>query len=1164
MPSGKGPSSPQKSALKKPTATPPALPVVSSPVPPAGGARVSSAQQPSPIKQRKTTSKVQKFAQGDHVEINYNEEVDIWVHGVVTAVQPESDTYSITYDDGFVDTQVSHIYIRAESRKDVTWSSNSTGASGGDELLNVGVGGGGGGGGGASTESSGEETKALLMQIAALQKTIEELRGAGSREATEAATVSGKTDATSRAATLSDKDILELDLSTLTSAPEQLLQVALSCKYLYIEASEKVKDLQTEKTAWIKKEEQMARAAKVAAKSSEDVVAKLKKEIAELSKKGGSKAAAAAAVAVADDLEKAAKEQAERDAATEELNSTISELQQRLELTVADKKKLDGEFDRISKLYRTSESALSDAKAAVAETKKTLEESLAKGEQTLSLLQVVTKEKDELDKAKKASAKEIQAGKKAQDELKEQLETVRSEVDSLRAASATLQSELKELNALHGIEAKSRSKMLAYFEVGLRCEVLTLIGENKRTAIPSWSSGRITKRNENATFNVFLDDGTSKTELAVESIRVIMNVGTFLLNDRVEILDARSSGGGSQPLAGKISRCNADGSSYLVYCDNGLVDPKVPAEFLRLIVPPIDQSFQVNDAVIVNYQNKNVWFSGVIVGVGGTNPETGAPCFAVQFDFGETDAAVAPATIRTWCSPQATTTNCPMCHALARISRQVDDCKKYIKELQAAHEMATEGAASSNSLENSRLKYLVTNAWAFVLQEGKILNDAVEDMQQFFSTDHAFLTHSALHGEQASGGKTGSLGAKSMLAITPSQHQAQEPISKEKFERLKREKVEEERRRRMVIEEERRQAEKARRLAEENFAGETIRKAATKNDMATLNTLVERWSGDKVLSQGFDNNITAVWAAAERGNIQALELLLSHGASHSVADVYGSTALAEAASNGHDRAVSLLIKSGADVNQPNHDGCTPLYRAVGNGHKGAVALLLKAGADINKPNRTGRTPVGMAAWTGMSECLELLLEKKADVSKADNDKWSPIFAASANNHLECLDLLIRGKADVMQCNSKLQTPLYIAAKNGHISVCAKLIEKAATAGGNNLPNMLNAQDADGETAMFVASQEGHIEVMKLLVERGCDILLANKNGLTPSKIAAQSFQAEAVDMLKKVEAEEMERLRREADNAKRELAEVKSKLASAGADGSVTAKGVKAAGGARK
>jgi len=1125
---------PKKSAMKKGAAVgnSPSVAVAgtASPVPPSG--KTPAGALLSPTKQRKT-SKMFKFAIGDHVEVNYNNSddapaghgggKDIWVHGVVQAIQ--ADSYDILYDDGFVDTEVSHMFIRPEAVKDLTTAGDDIFAQNLTDL-------------GASTTTtitttisdnaaSTPQNADLLKQIEVLQKTIEELRIGGKVKSVPGTNPASAILAKSTPASLTDSEILELDFSTL--APDFLLQAALSCKYLYIDAAEKAKTLGDEKVSWVKKEEQLARSAKLSHKTSEDVIAKLKKEITELSKKGGSKAAAAAASSAADDLEKAAKEQAERDAATDELKSTISELEQRLEFTKSDKKKLEQTQENLSRRCFSLEADVSKLEAERDDMRAKVEEHHALAEQHNAHLLAITKEKEDLTQFKKTSNSEIKTLRKQCDDFKETIATLNSETEELNRKQNEVTVELQSMQAKHGAEAMAKSKMLAYFEVGLRCEVLTLIGENKRTAVQQWTPGRITKRNDNSTFNCFLDDGTSRVELQVSEIRVIMSVGAYLISDRVEVLDNRSG----QPLPGKISRCNPDGS-YLVYCDNGVVDPRVPADSLRLILstltPPQCSEFGVGDAVIVNYQNSSRWYSGAITSVGETT-------FGVLLDFGES-LEIPPAGLRSWVSPQPVQ-NCSMCHAISRISRQVDDCKKYVKELQAAHEMATEGAGSSSSLENSRLKYLVTNAWAYVLQEEKILRDQVGELQQFFPPDDALMNHEIGlstkrgNGGKSGGGVSGNSSSPGVPTLTWAQETLSNPISKEKFDKLKREKIEEERRRRMVIEEERRQAEKARRLAEENFAGETIRKAATKNDMATLVPLVERWSGDKVLSQGFDNNISAVWAAAERGNVAALELLLSHGAAHSLPDVYGSTALAEAASNGHEKALSLLVKAGGDINQANQDGCTPLYRAVGNGQKNTVSLLVKAGADINKANRSGRTPVGMAAWTGQTECLELLLAQKADVLKSDNEKWSPIFSASANNHLDCLDLLIRAKGDVTQVNNKLQTPLYIAAKSGWVGVCAKLVEKGCS---------VNAQDVDGDSALFVASQEGHIEVMKLLVAEGADILLANKNGLTASKIASQSFQAEAVAYLKIVEAEEMERLRREAESAKKELAEVKAKF----------------------
>lgn len=1085
MSSQKGSSSPKnpKSSLKKASTTSP----TKLPVPPASKPDGSGSKSLSPTKQRKT-SNLRKYQLGDHVQINYNDEVDIWVHGIVTNVHSDTpDTYDITYDDGFIDVKVSNIYIRLESDTTPAWLIES-----GTEVAVEQQ---------STTAPTDSNAIALQKQIESMQKTIDDLRKAA--VATDDTTSSANGNSTSGSKSPRSEEnhntssVVDSELDSLSR--EKLLEVALS-----------LKNLVSEKTAL---HESLGKQLKVTSKTSEDVIAKLKKEITDMSKKGNSKAAAANAQSAADAMEASAKENAAWEAQVDELKSTISELTGRLEAVQKDKKSTESDNDRIAKSLRASEERVATLQSENSALQAKLETHSATGDQTQAHVAVLSKEKEELEKAKKAANKEIQSLKKQCDEFKETADRATRELDEFRVSNESLAAEMKEFRVKHGADAQARNKLLTYFDVGLRCEVLMLVIENKKTAAPVWSSGRISKRNDDSTFNVVMDDGTSKSEIPPENMRIIMNVGPLLLNDRVE-LDVRGS-----YFPAKISKCNLDGT-YTVYCDNGSIDSKVPIDGMRLIVPPASSSlsdlYQVNDLVIVNYQGRGIWYCGTIGGINETS-------FTINFDFGETDPNVPITHIRAWCSPQ-NTINCPICAALARISRQVDDCKKYIKELQAAHEMATEGA-SSTSLESNRLKYLVSNAWIYVSQESKILTDCINDMQQFFPTD-ALMNHSSLpfgtiegggHGKQASKGQTSTL----------------EPISKEKFDKLKREKIEEERRRRMVLEEERRQAEKARRLAEETFAGETIRKAATKNEMNVLVPLVERWSGDKVLSQGYDNNITPVWAAAERGNTAALELLLTHGASFSVPDIYGSTAVSEAAANGHEKVLALLIKAGADINQPNNDGCSPIYRAVGNGHKGTVAMLIKAGADIQKPAKSGRTPVGMAAWTGMSECLELLLEKKADCNKADKDMWTPVFAASANNHIECLDLLLRAKADLTLVNNKQQTPLYIASKNGHVRVCAKLIEKGVK---------INAQDQDGDTAIYAAAQEGHIEVLKLLVDNSADILLANKNGLTPSKIAAQSFQAEAVNYLKVVEAEEMERLRKEADSAKKELAEIKAKM----------------------
>lgn len=402
-------------------------------------------------------------------------------------------------------------------------------------------------------------------------------------------------------------------------------------------------------------------------------------------------------------------------------------------------------------------------------------------------------------------------------------------------------------------------------------------------------------------------------------------------------------------------------------------------------------------------------------------------------------------------------------------------------------------------------------------------------MARFFDMDQL-----SGHSGAAAGLEGGKQGASKVVASL-------EPISREKFQRVKREKVEEERRRRLVVEEERRRAEAERRLAEETFAGDAIKKAAAKGDMAVLTPLVERWSGDPVLSQGHAQNVTPVLAAAERGNAAALELLLQHGAAHNIPDSYGNTALSEAAGNGHEKVVTILLKqAGTEIDKANNDLCTPLYRAVANGHKSVVQLLIKSGSDVDKASRSGRSPALLACWSGQAECLEILMTNKANINKTDNDKWSCLFSACANNHLSCLDLLLKNRqlGDIngsVHINNKGQTPLYIAAKHGHLEVMTRLLDRGMH---------VNAVDSDGDTAILVASQEGNLDAMEVLVKAGADISIANKSGVTPIKAAGMAFQTQAVEYLKVVEAHEMERLKNEAETAKKELADLRLKISS--------------------
>jgi hypothetical protein len=95
------------------------------------------------------------------------------------------------------------------------------------------------------------------------------------------------------------------------------------------------------------------------------------------------------------------------------------------------------------------------------------------------------------------------------------------------------------------------------------------------------------------------------------------------------------------------------------------------------------------------------------------------------------------------------------------------------------------------------------------------------------------------------------------------------------------------------------------------------------------------------------NNDSALIVAAQKGETNAIELLLSWGAQIESHDLNNSTALHWAANNGHVDAVNCLLEHGALLDARAYDNRTPLIYAVKYGHKDLVKLLLKNNADIN-------------------------------------------------------------------------------------------------------------------------------------------------------------------------------------------------------------------------
>merc|ERR1711966_18630 len=86
----------------------------------------------------------------------------------------------------------------------------------------------------------------------------------------------------------------------------------------------------------------------------------------------------------------------------------------------------------------------------------------------------------------------------------------------------------------------------------------------------------------------------------------------------------------------------------------------------------------------------------------------------------------------------------------------------------------------------------------------------------------------------------------------------------------------------------------------------------------------------------------------------------------------GSTALMMAANNGETEAIQFLLSQGADPDSTNIHGYHALMFAAHSGHLDAVKALVAGGAHVNKESRHGQTALSLARRGGQDSVVSFL------------------------------------------------------------------------------------------------------------------------------------------------------------------------------------------------
>jgi uncharacterized protein len=122
----------------------------------------------------------------------------------------------------------------------------------------------------------------------------------------------------------------------------------------------------------------------------------------------------------------------------------------------------------------------------------------------------------------------------------------------------------------------------------------------------------------------------------------------------------------------------------------------------------------------------------------------------------------------------------------------------------------------------------------------------------------------------------------------------------------------------------------------------------------------------------------------------------------------GATALLRAAKAGDLEAVRLLLAHGANPNLPNIQGITPVMAAAGVGSNeidtrgrfktqpdlvACIDLLVKAGGEVNAHDNNGFTALHGAALFGYDDVIKDLVTHNADINAKDKKGMTPLDAA---------------------------------------------------------------------------------------------------------------------------------------------------------------------------
>ncbi|KAM8953711.1 histone-lysine N-methyltransferase EHMT2 [Pelodytes ibericus] len=277
---------------------------------------------------------------------------------------------------------------------------------------------------------------------------------------------------------------------------------------------------------------------------------------------------------------------------------------------------------------------------------------------------------------------------------------------------------------------------------------------------------------------------------------------------------------------------------------------------------------------------------------------------------------------------------------------------------------------------------------------------------------------------------------------------------------------------------------------------------------ALMSQETDRWlftlpSSDSLAQQKRDRrkkiryNSRQLYLSVKQGELQKVLLMLMDNQDSSFLNdqQLKRSPLHAAAQKGSLEMVHVLVQAGANFNATDKVLRTPLLEAVVNNHIEVARYLVQNGACVYHQEEDGSTCLHHAAKCGNLEMLSFLLSTgQVNVNAQDNGGWTPIIWAAEHKHIEVIRTLLTRGADVTLQDNEKNICLHWASFTGSADIAEVLL---------NAQCEIHAVNFHGDTPLHIASREGFIQCVNLFLSRGADTEIRNNEGDTPCDLTLE-------------------------------------------------------------